>query len=550
MVDKALAADRARLGLVLAALLRTRSAEAARAVLEVLAEAAAGSTDRFTRHRLRLLLEDRRSAADEDEVWDLLIETGVAAVEGKQLLLRPELMLECLYDEVAPRDRGPVVLSDVLDLLTGRESGGDILAATPRELTAAIQRAQAWGSELMLFAQSEELPGFPVFWDRNAERSRPFGVDVGTMAASDTLLLYLEPGRFGLPVPSAQPKITPALERAWDQLLGLGINRPGDWYDGSLEIPFFDDDFVGSFVKEYAAHGSCPTLEATAERAYALMLLRAHVASSPERETATDRAVAAALRCITRWQSADGGWAIHCYQPGSSLSMPMRDLSTWYAVRTLLTATNRSELPAELRRVVIDSLVRARDLLLRTAISDGDKTWWEGDFFFADPGARWRATCLLAQLLGPLARQLADDELPALLAGAVRALASEWVPDAEQVLTVEFRCPTWEGAALATFTWELPRDALAVQTLTSAALVGVELGEELVARVHQASAGILAAEVAGSWLDIPLKREGLAKAFASNTLHALRGVLNVLVWQVDAVPPGLHAPIGPREPTI
>ena len=103
-----------------------------------------------------------------------------------------------------------------------------------------------------------ELPGFPVFWEREGDNSRPFGTDLGSFSSSDTLLLVFEGARYGMPLPEFSPQREAAVRRAWDQLLRGSVERPGDWHDGAVAFDMFDDDFVGAFMKTHAERGSCP----------------------------------------------------------------------------------------------------------------------------------------------------------------------------------------------------------------------------------------------------------------------------------------------------
>ena len=53
--------------------------------------------------------------------------------------------------------------------------------------------------------------------------------------------------------------------------------------------------------------------------------------------------------------------------------------------------------------------------------------------------------------------------------------------------------------------------------------------------IHEATGLLLETEQDGSWLDAMMLKEGMRKAFASNTLHCLRALLGVLAWQLEPV---------------
>ncbi len=383
----------------------------------------------------------------------------------------------------------------------------------------------------------------PVFWECKEGRHSPFGTDFGTMAASDLPLLWAEGFRYGMP--PAQPQSAAAIGRAWSQLLELG-NHDGGWYDGAVAAPYFDDDFVGAFSREQAARGSCPTTEATAERLYALCLLRAHggeLDPKGELRARSGEAIAAAASCLLRWQDPGGGWAIHRYEPGSSLTCPVRDVSSRYACEALLMALAKGGLEEALAEEVRSALRRFSGFLETTAERAGDLASWGGDFLPNADEGRLRATTLIGTLCGALGAVLEDRGAAALQEQAIAYVVDTWEPNPAARFGVAFRSPTWEGLALTTFTWEMPADALVVSALLDWSARGGALGDEAKGRIVAATAGILEAELHGHWFDLLMAEEGELKAFGSNSLHCLRCLLAVASWQGEAVPRSIHSGI-------
>jgi hypothetical protein len=564
-----LASNRERSALALAAMFRTPNADVARACLAILQRVSAGVMLRLSWHDLGLLLEELTLGSPDDEVWEALQASGLFRLEGEILVAADWVHLSQLYQELSPEDDDPVSAAQIGELLVEPRVSSDPTPATPRGLQGAIARVSTWGLDLIRAADVLDLPGFPVFWERRERSNAPFGLDVGSSAISDTLLLWLDCARFGLPPAFPGYVGSSAVARAWEQLIELGADDPESWYDGAAQLRGFDDDYVGSFLREKATLGACPTLEATAERLFTLSLL-AHEAGSlawldragnrgpgnsggPKNTDewalgvrlrsslieATTSEIESAARCVIRWQSDSGGWAVHRYEAAAYL-MPDRDVSCYYAATALMLGLRLGSLNTETSTAATKSLRRFADLLRRESQRADGLVWWRGDFVGNDPGERLRATCLFAWLLGGLAEHLEDSRLSDLQAGAVSYLAAHWDP-AQQVFVVLFRAPTWDGPALSTFTWEMPSDPLMVSAILDYSARGGKLDEELSAKVQLALTRILAAESDGSWLDVPMLKQGMRKAFPSNSLHNLRALLAAAAWQARALPKTLHA---------
>ncbi len=525
--------------LLLASMFRPApSPDVTRACLSLLARVGTGETTRLTRHALDVMLEEESLGAPAEDVWETLVASRLFREDGGALVAGRSIAVADLFEESAARDSWSVAIADVADVLEPEASAP--MGAALRDLAAAIRRTQAWGLKCCEYASREQLGGMPVFWECKEGEHVPFGADFGTMAASDLPLLWAEGFRYGMP--PTGPERTAAIGRAWSQLLDLG-NHDGGWYEGAVAAPYFDDDFVGAFSREQAELGSCPTTEATAERLYALCLLRAYGGELDPEGTLQARsgeAIAAAARCLLRWQDPGGAWGIHRYEPGSALSCPVRDVSSRYACEALLVNLAEGDLEDSLAAEVRGALRRFADFLGTAVERNGERASWGGDFVASDEAGRLRATTLMASLCGALGQTLDDPGLATLQGEAIAHLRSAWEPDVAARFGVAFRSPTWEGLALTTFTWEMPADALVVSALLDWNARGGELGEELAGRILAAAAAILEAELHGHWFDLLMAEEGELKAFGSNSLHYLRCLLATAAWQSEAVPPALH----------
>lgn len=533
-------ADLVHRALALAALLRTEDSETARACLALAEDVAAGMRTELTSRELTNLLEDRRIAAPAPAVWDALVACGLFAQDGSRLRASGAIPLARAYASVAPRDDVAVDVRATLSWLREPESA-PTPSASVRAIAQSVQRTRDWGRSLLAYAAREELPGFPVFWELGDDAARPFGSDFGSLAASDTILLSVEAARYGLAAVPDTSGERQDLVRAWRGLLDLGVHADGDWYDGAVRFPGFDDDFVGAFVPELAAKGSCPTVEAIAIRTYALVrLVQVLGEREPQLASVSVEAIARSVRCLARWQDESGGWAIHRYPGADASGLPIRDVSSRYAVDALLAALGRGMLAAEDAGAAGLALARFADLLVRSAQpAEAGGMCWSGDFVRDEPEHRLRATATFALSLGSLAVLLRDARLQELEQEAVRFIDEVWEPDPHGAFVVEFRAPTWAGPALTGFSWELPADALVVLPLMDCAARGVELSASVTERVERAVAQMVETQVGGAWLDVKMAEGGLRNAFTSNTLQIQRALLAALAWQGRALPAGL-----------
>ena len=283
-----------------------------------------------------------------------------------------------------------------------------------------------------------------------------------------------------------------------------------------------------------------PTLDATAERLYALTILSTYAAEwAPDLAARSGKAIDAAARCIIRWQDESGGWAIHRYEPGADLMMPVRDMSSRHAAEALLLAQSRGAVSLELGDEIDSALRRFGDFLIRTARHEENRAYWLGDWIDDEEDQCIRATCLFAMVLGAMDTRFSDSRLRGLQTQAIAYLLTRWSPDPQAVLKVEFRVPTWEGPALSTFTWEPPADALIVLGIMNGVAHGDVLDDAALLKLYRAVAGIMATESHGSWMDAEMAGEGMFKAFASNSLHSLRALLAALAWESQGTPRGL-----------
>lgn len=525
--------DRTQQLLALLRLNQQPDAEVARAVLEIVRRAADGSIDRLRWHDLGVLLEQLKLGAVDEDVWDALVGSGAFLEERQHLRPVEAIGLGGLYETIRARDDVRVRLTDIAAIIVPPEGARAVTPASPRELVSAIDRVQAWGVSLMVQRQLEDLDGFPVFWDREHGHSVPFGPDVGSMAAADTLALWAEAATTGI-APDPTDHEETAIRRALRQLIDLG--RPGSsgWYAGAIEFDAFDDDFVGSFLKEEAARGACPTLEAGAERLVVLaQLAREAEQRAWDEHAEIVEAIQEAAGHVLRWQAPDGGWAIHRYEPGSPYELPTRDFSSRYGCDALAAALARDLLGVDLASRARQALSRYADLLRSTATTDDSQAWWADDFTQGGVPSM-RATCMAAIGLGQLAEVLDDSELLVLQGAAVEYLLSVWTPDPTRELGSEFRCPTWSGPALNLFSWEPPRDALLLLAVVDHARRGGDISQAI-ATIHEATGLLLETEQDGSWLDAVMLKEGMHKAFSSNTLHCERALLAVLAWQLEPI---------------
>lgn len=162
-------------------------------------------------------------------------------------------------------------------------------------------------------------------------------------------------------------------------------------------------------------------------------------------------------------------------------------------------------------------------------------------FIIAGAEEELRTTTLIALVIGKVADALGDEKLKESHSGAVKFLSKRWKPDANKVFESEFRSPTWDGPALAPFTWDMVRDAFVIAAALDYDARREQLDPEFASRVQEGVDGILRSEFSGSWLDIPMAREGKQRAFVSNTLHSLRAVLASAAWVSRSVPSGLIA---------
>ena len=536
------ASHESQAAIALLAMFKVTGGDAARACLAILGLVGRGELTRLTWHRLGLLLENLGLAAEDVEVWDALVSSGLFSQSGTALVANSWIATRSLYDELAPSDVVDVKVETIANIFAPPEVEHHVVPATPRELAEAGARVRDWGMGLLEYAMAAGLPGFPVFWERENGESKPFGTDIGSFAASDTLLLAVEGTRYGLAVPRLSQARGKAIARAWDQLLRCGVDKRDDWYDGAIALNAFDDDFVGSFAKEHGDRGACPTLDATAQRLYALALMTTYLPDvAPDLVAGSIRAIESAAQCILRWQDDSGGWAIHRYEPESDWKMPIRDVSCRHAVEALLLLQSLGTHDEELSVEIDMALRRFGDLLLESAHHEEEQTFWYGDFVVEEAGPRRRATCLCAIVLGALAARLDDTRLADLQARATRHLLESWEPSPETVFTVEFRVPTWDGPALAMFTWEPPADALVILALMDYGYRGGVFTDPEVRTIYRAVEGILDTEAHGSWLDTEMARQGMFKAFPQNSVHNLRCLLAVLAWEARAVPDGLVA---------
>ena len=198
------------------------------------------------------------------------------------------------------------------------------------------------------------------------------------MATIDTISCMTEPERFGWPrrrVPESS-----VLRRTWAQILQMGVDVPGDWYDGAVTFPEFDDDFVGSFLPTSALQGSCPTTESIANRVSGLLSLHAAY-SEIEGEFAVPSRVAieAGVGCLIRWQETAGYWAIHRYPLGSFHSLPPRDVSCQYATEAITSALSSGLLSAGTEHAALTCLRRFADYLFTSQTTTSEGSYWRGD---------------------------------------------------------------------------------------------------------------------------------------------------------------------------
>jgi hypothetical protein len=491
---------------------------------------------KLTHHRLELMLDELELGVVSEDVWSALLESHLVVERDGTLIVDPQQLLDVEMDYGSVTH---VAVADLIELLSdARGVSSDVHQFVPQRISAAINRVTDWASELLAFARRENRPGFPVFWNRDDDRTVPLSDDIGSMAATDTVMLALEPVRYGWPPREVNRE---DIHRAQQQLLGLGVDRPGDWYDGAIQLQQYDDDFVGSFVPQLASRGSCPTTEAVANRVTGLLVLGQATVEGDSLTNASAEAVEAGVHCILRWQLPSGGWGNHLY-PGNENQPVARDVSTQYAAEALVGAIQSSQSSNHLRAEASESLKRLVEFLLGTALMDGDECFWDGDFAVPEDEQRLRTTTLVTMVLGRVGAIIGDARLAPIQAGAITYILRRWSPQSDGVFESTFRSPTWEGPALTEFTWDMARDAFVVCAALDWAARGGTFDPESEEKLVAAITGIVDAEYAGSWLDIPMAREGKRRAFVSNSLHNVRALLAASSWLVRSFPSGIHVP--------
>lgn len=513
---------------VLGKLLQVENPDVGRACLRLLAEVSDGGLVALTWHQLARRLDEWELGVPTEDVWDQLTSTKLFVEDGRRLVPLSEIRVGELFSEVSPRDDRSVRVADLACLTEEAPVPAELGEVSPRKLVDTVHRVQHWAADCLKYGASEELAGFPVFWECAEGEHWPFGTDFGSGALADTLLLWLEGSYRGLPPPVPSDATAAAVKRAWSHLIGFR-GELGSWYDGAIVVPYFDDDFVGSFTLEHASRGACPTTDTSADRLYALASLAGLKDVIPLSADLAEQSrveVAAAARLLLRWQEPGGAWAIHRYQPESNISAPIRDLSCRYAVEALVAGLTAGFLDEGIATEIRQALERFAGFALASAVHSGAESWWEGDFIAGDDGARLRATTMMGLILGPLEEALGDSRLSTLQGRAVRFLVERWRPELRDSLVAEFRVPTWSGLSLSTFTWELPANPLIASAVLDWRGRGGELDGETQTKLERSADLIMEAENHGHWLD-PL----LGKPFTSNSLQYLRGLLALYRWK-------------------
>lgn len=505
------------------------------ACLEVIRRLRSDASTRLSLHQIGLILDDLEVGVLEEDVLDALVRTGAFQNEAGTLRLTPTAKALYVADTGVTES---VLAEEVIDLLEGTKHVDILPSVSPSELPRCVARVGRWAQSLLAHATERDLPGFPVFWQRDEERSVPLGLDVGSMASVDTAALLLEPARYGWPVDLAAADLA-SIARAWRYVLDLGIDSPGDWYDGAIFLPQFDDDFVGSFLPAQAKLGSCPATEAIANRIIGLLTM---VRAIPDADKAlvlkTIHRVEAAVGCLGRWQLDSGGWAIHRYE-GDVHQLAPRDVSCQYAAEALVEVLRWSVIPETLRCECLRQLRRFADFIIANVHTDACGSWWDGDFVVTAEHDQLRTTTLLGLVLGRVAQELADSQLIEIQGLVVRYIQARWDPKSEQVFESTFRSPTWDGPALTSFTWDMVHDGFILVCILDWDARGGVLDTGTEEKLLRAIEGIIHSEYFGAWLDVPMFREGKRRAFVSNSLHNLRGVLSASAWIARSFPTGI-----------
>jgi hypothetical protein len=511
---------------------RSTDGPIAYACLEVLQRLRANPEMRLTQHRIGLVLDELEIGVLEDDVWAALVRSGAFDEDNGSLSLVATAVASYETDTGVIES---VLVEEVIEMLEGSRRLQVLPPVAPTELPRCVERVGLWARSLLAHAAEFDLPGFPVFWQREENASTPLGMDVGSMASVDTAALLVEPARYGWPVHLSSRDLS-HLIRAWRYALSLGVDCQGDWYDGAIRLPQFDDDFVGSFLPTHADLGSCPTTEAVANRILGLIAIMRVVPDAEEvLVLETLRAIEASVGCLGRWQLASGSWANHRYQ-GDAITLPPRDVSCQYAAEALVEVIRCRLISDQLRYECVRQLRLFADFAVDAVISNERESWWNGDFVLATEEDSLRSTTLLGLVIGRIGHELPDDRLVKLQGSVVNYIMARWTPKAEQVFESTFRSPTWDGPALTPFTWDMVRDGF----ILAAALDWVERGGGLdptaEEKIVRAVEGVIRSEYFGAWLDVPMLREGKRRAFVSNSLHNLRAVLSASAWYSHAFP--------------
>ena len=400
----------------------------------------------------------------------------------------------------------------------------------------AIRRAAAWVSSITETASRAGLAGLPVFWTEQPDGSyRPFSNDIGSIATVDGLLMILN----GLRVSTLpQPSWNAAAAILVESLLDMQ-GTSSAWHDGSVVVPAWDDDFVGTYVPAHNDRGPCPTLDSTA--CFASALSRARTSLIADRlPSAVDAALERAVRCILRWQNDDGSWSVHRYDPnGQRWTMPARTMSMVYAAEAL--ALCRRHVSVDVASAATSALTFLRE----RAKSDGDAAFWTLDFHARASGTEVAATALAIPSIIALA-SITGENVEDLVGRATTFVLAEWKPNADAYLRIPFRVPTWEGPALDEFAWELPTDPLVVSALLASRLTERSLALPDWTRIACSIGSFLErCQPGGFWVDLLMLKEGDVRGMTGNSDYFQTALVDYLTSEqafYDRLPDLTYSP--------
>ncbi|MCL4467181.1 MAG: hypothetical protein M1389_14385 [Chloroflexi bacterium] len=478
------------------------------------------------------LAEDFEAPLSEPRILQLLSETGlIIDLGGRSYQVASSLSIGKLF----PRELRGYQLDVALEAIKGAwpsSHAGEAVRESPlttEECLASIERTWSWALEIISYCIDHALPGVPVFWPCEDGQHRPLGQGVGTMSTADTLLLLLEPVRFGLSNSAYHSCLkAPVLLSYLEMVLGMQCTDSA-WYRGAFTVQGSDDDFVGSSNPAYDTSPP-PTVDATAD----VLLMLGFVLRSPILDPRSDSQVAHlrdrtmsavryAAEFLLRSQLEMGAWGIHRYETeGDRFRVRPRELSCKYTVEALGEVTRAGLVDAELRARSLPQVEHYLRWAKSTAVQSGEEAHWLREFVIRDSSDEqrfystvWVAHSLLAVTKAwPELRAEAEDVLGKAMAYILR----RWSPNRASFAAVELDVASWRGMEHSAFPWELPGDPMVVSlVLDFFTDRSVPMQPELRQRVDRAIRNFLGEERHGHWVDFLMKREGTDRAMPSNT---------------------------------